>query len=158
MKEEKNVNNTVGYRKPPVTGQFRPGASGNPSGRSKSFKNTNNTLSDVINKELSEKITLSDGSKITKAEALIKQMVNGGIKGDAKKASFVFKAMEKAETFNLGQKLLDKLISDGTVSKNDIIDYVNGDKARLIDNMTIIVNDQETKDLIESLGNTITER
>lgn len=152
------MSNNVGYRKPPASCQFKPGTSGNPSGRPKGFKNANDTLNDAFNKELNKKITLDDGSKITKAEAFTKQTINGAIKGEDKKALLLLKVTGKTETFNTDQKLVDKLISDGTASKNEIIDYVNGDRTHLIDNMTIIVNDQETKDLIESLGNNIPNR
>lgn len=151
------MSDNVGYRKPPASGQFKPGSSGNPSGRPKGFKSANDTLNDAFNKELNKKVNLDDGSKITKAQALARLTVNGALKGEDRKILLVFKITGKNEKFNMDQKLMDKLISDGTASKNDIIDFINGNRDYLIaPTMSIIVNDQKTKDEIESLKNTIT--
>ena len=79
----KKPKNPVGYCKPPVTGQFKPGQSGNPKGRPKGRKSTETIISEV----LSKKITILEGGKkkkISQIEALFRRVINDGLKGDAK--------------------------------------------------------------------------
>jgi hypothetical protein len=69
----------VGYGCPPVHSQFKPGQSGNPSGRAKGNQN----LKTLFNKVLNEEISLRDGSdikKISKAEAVVRSVVVGALK------------------------------------------------------------------------------
>ena len=71
----------VGYRRPPVRSRFKPGVSGNPSGRRKGSKN----IRTIFEKILGEEISLREGSvtkKITKAEAIVRSLVIGAMKGD----------------------------------------------------------------------------
>ena len=73
----------VGYGKPPKKGQFKPGRSGNPKGRPKGCKN----FSTVLVNELSERLTVKEGGKtrrLTKMEAVTKQLVSKALKGDAR--------------------------------------------------------------------------
>ena len=61
----------IGYCSPPVHSRFKPGQSGNPSGRSKGSQN----LKTLFNKVLDEEISLREGAdvkKITKAEAIVR--------------------------------------------------------------------------------------
>jgi hypothetical protein len=70
----------VGYCSPPVHSQFKPGQSGNPSGRTKGNQN----LKTLFNKVLDEEISLRDGAdvkRITKAEAIVRGVVIGALKG-----------------------------------------------------------------------------
>jgi hypothetical protein len=78
----------VGYRRPPVKTQFKPGRSGNPKGRSKGSKGLTALLFD----ELSGLIMVTeDGRKktMTKGQALIKSLVTGGLKGDVRKIAMI---------------------------------------------------------------------
>lgn len=71
----------VGYGKPPKHSQFKPGTSGNPSGRPRGTKNLRTDLSE----ELSEKITVTEGGKqleISKQRALVKSLAAKSIKGE----------------------------------------------------------------------------
>ena len=74
----------IGYGCPPVHSQFKPGQSGNPSGRAKGSQN----LKTLFNKILNEEISLREGSdvkKISKAEAIVRGVVIGALKGDPRK-------------------------------------------------------------------------
>ena len=76
----------VGYRKPPVSTQFKPGNRGNPGNRKGRVKGSRNLKTDLL-EELGERITLTEGQrpvKISKQRALIKALVVKGIKGDAR--------------------------------------------------------------------------
>lgn len=71
----------VGYGKPPKKGQFKPGQSGNPKGRPKGSKSFARVLAD----ELSERIPVKEGGKtrrLTKMQAVAKQLVNQAMNGD----------------------------------------------------------------------------
>ena len=70
----------VGYKHPPRANQFRPGQSGNPSGRPKGTRNFRSELRE----ELGELITVRDGDReiqLSKQRALIKSLVGAAIDG-----------------------------------------------------------------------------
>ena len=71
----------IGYGKPPLHTRFKPGKSGNPSGRPKGARNAVNVLRD----ELAEVITITENGKtkrITKLQGMVKAAVVKGLKGD----------------------------------------------------------------------------
>src|ERR1041384_1783778 len=73
----------VGYCRPPLHTRFKPGQSGNPSGRVKGSKNLRTLFHQILN----EQIPLQDGAqtkKVTKAEALMRRLVIGALKGDSR--------------------------------------------------------------------------
>ena len=65
----------VGYKKPPHHTRFKKGRSGNPRGRLSGSKNLKTVLCDALNEPI---IVTENGGrrKITKREAIIKQLVN----------------------------------------------------------------------------------
>jgi hypothetical protein len=88
----------VGYGNPPVHTRFKPGQSGNPSGRAKGSQN----LKTIFNKVLDEEISLREGSevkKVSKAEALVRGMVVGALKGDQRNLSMLFRFAEQTGQF-----------------------------------------------------------
>jgi hypothetical protein len=71
----------VGYGRPPVNKQFKPGESGNPRGRPKEQKNIATIVDDVLRK----KIRIRRGNKVhtvTKLEAVIEVILNKALAGD----------------------------------------------------------------------------
>ena len=76
----------VGYKHPPRANQFRPGQSGNPSGRPKGARNFRSELRE----ELSEVVTVRDGEReiqVSKQRALIKSLVAAAIDGNQRAAA-----------------------------------------------------------------------
>src|SRR5215208_1444031 len=90
----KTASYAVGYRRPPLHTRFQPGVSGNPSGRAKGSKNFKTLLDTILN----EQIALQDGSqskKITKAEAIMRRLVIGALKGDSRSLGALFRLAEQ---------------------------------------------------------------
>lgn len=88
----------VGYRRPPLHTRFQPGVSGNPSGRRKGGKNLRTLVEDILREE----IPLREGSvtkKITKAEALVRSLVIGAMKGDSRSQLTLFRLAEQIGQF-----------------------------------------------------------
>ena len=86
------------FNRPLVASQFKPGQSGNPSGRAKGNQN----LKTLFNKVLNEEISLRDGSdikKISKAEAVVRGVVIGALKGDPRNVAILFRLAEQAGQF-----------------------------------------------------------
>ena len=73
----------VGFARPPVHTQFKPGRSGNPKGRPKGSQN----IATALERELNTRITITENGRqrtITKLEATVKQLVNKAASGDTK--------------------------------------------------------------------------
>jgi hypothetical protein len=91
----------IGYCSPPIHSQFQPGQSGNPSGRSKGSQN----LKTLFNKVLDEEISLREGTdvkRITKAEAIVRGVVVGALKGDSRNTAILFRLAEQVGQFQDG--------------------------------------------------------
>ena len=89
----------VGYKHPPVHARFKPGQSGNPSGRAKGSQN----LKTLFHKILKEEVSLREGSevhKITKAEAIMRGVVVGALKGDSRSIGTLFRLAEQTGQFD----------------------------------------------------------
>jgi len=87
----------IGYRKPPRHTRFKPGPSGNPSGRPKKKATT---FSESIGRELNTFITVTEGGKqrrITKLDAIAKQQTNKAVTGDVKATALLMRAIEPRE-------------------------------------------------------------
>src|ERR1700716_1123761 len=99
--DEKTVNGAeyaLGYCRPPLHPRFKPGVSGNPSGRPKDSKNFKTLLHSILN----EQISLQEGSqsrKISKAEALMRRLIIGALKGDTRDLHALFRLAEQTGQF-----------------------------------------------------------
>jgi hypothetical protein len=83
----------VGYGKPPKETRFKKGQSGNRRRRPRGAK----SLATFLGEVLDEKVSVSENGrrqKITKAEAMFKQLVNHAVQGDTKAAQAVVRMME----------------------------------------------------------------
>lgn len=93
-----NSADKVGYKRPPVHSRFKPGQSGNPSGRAKGSKN----FKTLFNQILKEQVSLREGSnvrKVTKAEAIMRGLVIGALKGDTRSMGTLFRLAEQTGQF-----------------------------------------------------------
>jgi hypothetical protein len=88
----------VGYKSPPVHSRFKPGSSGNPTGRAKGNEN----LKTLFNRILSEEVSLREGTgvkKVSKAEAVLRGVVLSALKGDARSMGMLVRLAEQAGGF-----------------------------------------------------------
>jgi hypothetical protein len=86
----------VGYGKPPCHTQFKKGQSGNPRGRPSGSKNVATLVSEALNERV---IVAENGGrrKITKREAIIKQLVNQSAKADWRAIKILLEIMREIE-------------------------------------------------------------
>ena len=88
----------VGYKSPPVHTRFKPGQSGNPSGRRKGSKNLRTLFNEILN----ELVAVREGAdvrKVTKAEAILRSQVLGALKGDQRCVATLFRFAEHTGHF-----------------------------------------------------------
>lgn len=78
----------IGYGKPPKSGQFAKGRSGNPKGRAKGTRN----FTTVVGEVMREKVVVTKHGKrrsITAMEAVLQRLMMNALQGDAKATSMV---------------------------------------------------------------------
>lgn len=83
LKNDNKNSYKVGYKKPPKSGQFKKGQSGNKLGKRKGNKNFRTDFME----ELQTKIEITEGDnkiKTTKQRAMVKRLINSSLSGDAK--------------------------------------------------------------------------
>ncbi len=88
----------IGYKKPPRHTRFKPGQSGNPTGRPK--KKTT-TAAELFERELNTLIIATEGGKakkITKYQAIAKQQTNRAVNGDHKATALIMRVLEPRES------------------------------------------------------------
>jgi hypothetical protein len=86
----------VGYRRPPVATRFKPGMSGNPSGKRKARA----TLSQRLDGILAEGVSVTEGGKskrMTKEEVFLRQMVTRAIGGDRQFGRLLLDYLERRQ-------------------------------------------------------------
>lgn len=95
----KNDNYEVGYGKPPKSGQFVKGKSGNPKGRPKGSKN----LASIVLQESRKPVQMKGPRgfrKVTKLEAIVTQLGNKSAQGELRATNMFIPMVERAEEAN----------------------------------------------------------
>jgi hypothetical protein len=86
----------VGYGRPPVASRFKPGMSGNPSGKRK----VRATLSQRLDRILAESVSVTEGGKckrMAKEEVFLRQMVTRAIGGDRQFGRLLLDYLERRQ-------------------------------------------------------------
>jgi hypothetical protein len=96
MRPDKKGDYEVGYGKPPRHTRFKRGRSGNPRGRHPGSRNLSTVLSEALNEPV---IVAENGGrrKISKREAIIKQLVNQSAQGDWRAAKLLLDILQDIE-------------------------------------------------------------
>jgi hypothetical protein len=90
----------IGYKRPPKSGQFAKGKSGNPKGRP---KGSNNFIT-ILEKELGQSISVNENGKkktVTRLQAMVKRIVAGALQGDQKSLLTLIEIMRRTGRFEL---------------------------------------------------------
>jgi hypothetical protein len=104
----KGASYAVGYCRPPIHTRFKPRQSGNPSGRVKGSKNLKTLFHQILN----EQIPLLDGAqskRVTKAEALMRRLVIGALKGDSRSLMILMRIAEQTGEFVEEERKFDAI-------------------------------------------------
>jgi hypothetical protein len=99
----------IGYRRPPPSGRFKKGKSGNPKGRPKGSTN----FLTQLEKELGQSIVVTeDGRKktITRLQAMVKRMVASALHGDQKALLTLVEILRRTGKFT--EIEMDNLVPD----------------------------------------------
>lgn len=96
----------IGYRRPPESGRFKTGKSGNPKGRPKGSTN----FLTILERELSQTVVVNENGKkktITRMQAMVKRIVAGALQGDLKALMTLFEILRRTGKFEeSGEALL----------------------------------------------------
>jgi hypothetical protein len=99
MKTKGKQDQNVGFGQPPRSTRFKKGRSGNPQGRPPRTARDGDIL-ELLRSALNENVTVAENGerkKITKAEAMVKQLVNKGASGDARAIQMLLTALRSIE-------------------------------------------------------------
>jgi hypothetical protein len=123
----------VGHRRPPLHSRFKPGRSGNPSGRVKGSKNLKTLFHQILNEE----ITLREGGeakKMTKAEAMMRGLIINALKGDSRSMSTMFRLAELSRQFDepgSAKQTITQIVLTGVRAGESLEDYAGPANGRL---------------------------
>jgi hypothetical protein len=106
---------STGYKKPPKEHRFRPGQSGNASGRPKGRKNSATLLCEILDRKIQVRngITIR---KISVREAILTRFAESALKGDTKSATFLLQRYDGSEAVQ------DNADATTTPEEQEIID------------------------------------
>ena len=91
-------NGSVGYGRPPVASQFKPGQSGNPRGRKKGVKNVATIFNDALYKPVKIR-TAGRVRTLPKIEAVVEVMLSKALAGDIPAVSKILELAHKLGGF-----------------------------------------------------------
>jgi hypothetical protein len=89
----------VGYGRPPVNRQFKPGQSGNPKGRPKGRKNLVTMFAEALDEKISVRARNGRIRRLSKQDAMVEVMINKALAGDHKAFQMITQLAEKHGVF-----------------------------------------------------------
>lgn len=99
----------IGYKRPPKSGQFKQGRSGNPKGRRKGSRN----FLTILEQELGQSIVVNENGrkkKITRLQAMVKRMVAGALQGEHRSLLTLIEILRRTGRFE--DTDIDRLLPD----------------------------------------------
>jgi len=122
----------VGYKKPPRSGQFKKGVSGNPLGRPKKPSDFGSKLL----RELDSKLIINENGKrkvITKSEGVVKQLLNKSLSGHLPSTRMIF-ALQQQEHEKAAerQRLANRTVRE--LTDEELTAFIRSERAKSIPN------------------------
>jgi hypothetical protein len=111
----------TGFKQPPSGGQFKPGNSGNPSGRPKGSRNLRTDLTQLMKK----KIAVRENGKsrsISRQEAMLLRLYDKALHGDVKAATSIINMIMKLDPTSSSENLIKEATSE--TDKEIISDFL----------------------------------
>jgi hypothetical protein len=99
----------IGYRRPPASGRFKNGSSGNPKGRPKGARN----FLTLLDQELAQTIVVTENGKkksVTRMQAMVKRVVAGALQGEQKALLTLVEILRRTGKFEPAE--VDDLLPD----------------------------------------------
>lgn len=100
----------IGYKRPPKSGQFSKGKSGNPKGRPKGSKN----FMTLLEKELGQSIVVSENGKkktLSRLQAMVKRLVADALQGERKSLLLLLDVLRRSDRLEGAEA--DSLLPEG---------------------------------------------
>lgn len=95
-KDDDPKDDDVGYGKPPKSGRFKKGRSGNPRGRPRGARNFSSVVTEQLNEKVPVKLKGKRSRKMSKWDLIIMRLVNDALNGDARARAQLFAYMPEA--------------------------------------------------------------
>lgn len=133
-------NDPIGFGRPPKSGQFKPGQSGNPRGRKAKQKRRHSdgmspTVADDVIDELGQVLIVRENGrekKISKQRAFVIALVNSAIKGDVRAINAVVALAKNFGATNAENDSSDDDDSVGDLKDLEVLEtFVARERARL---------------------------
>jgi hypothetical protein len=124
-RKAKKENYKVGYAKPPEHTRFKPGESGNPSGRPKSRP----SLASEIEQALSEPVVVIEHGRrkrLTKLAATARQLANKGAAGDLRAVSLIAAVTRAGEAPSEQETNETEALAEA--DQEEPVDFVHGNR------------------------------
>lgn len=86
----------VGYGRPPKSGRFKKGKSGNPRGRPRGARNFTSVVTEQLNEKVPVKVK-GRARKMSKLDLIVMRLINDALNGDARARAQLFTVMPEVE-------------------------------------------------------------
>jgi hypothetical protein len=130
----------VGFGRPPKSGQFKPGQSGNPRGKKPKNKHkpssrVRQSVADDVMQELDETLTVRENGrekKISKRRAFVIALVNSAIKGDVRAINAVVALANDFDASTEGPAASDDVDAAELYDLENLEAFVGRERERLV--------------------------
>jgi hypothetical protein len=110
-KPSKSSHDTVGYRKPPKSTQFKKGKSGNPTGRPRGSRGVSAVLRDVIR----QKIPVTENGKTRRVPALevmLRRLANDAMRNDPRALKLILSLVDRHAEAPESESRIDEVLAE----------------------------------------------
>lgn len=113
-KSSKSKSELVGYRRPPKSGQFKKGVSGNPGGRPRGSRNMRSVFRDVMR----QKISVTENGKtrrIPALEVMLRRLANEAMRSDPRALRLILPMIERYADATEAEPGTDELMAEDEI-------------------------------------------